>query len=82
MLVEKADDRLGHREIAGAQEYENAVTGPAPELQLLELSDIVDTGIRARIGAKDQAALEAERYGVCHAIVSEPTSYCCWLLCC
>ncbi len=66
LLVEKADDRLRQREVAGGEQHEYALARLAPVVDLAELGDVVDAGVGARVGGKDQSAVQPQCDAVGH----------------
>ena len=77
-FAQQADHRLGDGQIAGGEQHEDALAGLAPGVQLLELADIVDARIGARVGGHDEALVQQQSDAIGHRKIPEIVLTYCW----
>ena len=65
-LAQQAEHALGGGQIAGRQQYQQPLAGLFEQLQLAEGGNVIDTGIGARIGCKQQAILQVHGDAISH----------------
>jgi hypothetical protein len=65
-MAQLLQHRLGQRQVAGAQQHQHTLAGLLEHRHLARGADVIDAGVGASIGQKDESVVHAHRHTVSH----------------